>query len=361
MYNIRCILLFLLVGLTGLAQDRKIDSLKNALQLRKPKDSVKVEQLFALATAYIISNDANLANKQINEAQRIARHLNNYVLMAKAFEFKAHVSTIIESNYYQALYYKLEELKLIEKSKDSTKMPELMNAIASLYDEIGDLDAAVKYARKSVALSKFSTAQQQALHYNILGYLYLQQKKFDTALPHYQNGLHLARSLKEDSESQYAFALYGIGRIHFKNGHAAIAEASYRESLKLNSKAETGWTEILLMLNYAALAEVFESRRQTDSAIHYYEKSLAFSASQNQKRTETLRELADLYQSRDVVKANTTLRMLVRLNDSIYNRQKLNSIQNLTFNEKLRQQQIAEKNKREAEERRHHCNMRASL
>ena len=59
-------------------------------------------------------------------------------------------------NYPLALDYALKETKLLEKAKDTVRMATRIASIASLYEEIGDLESGIRYAKKGVSLIRNS-------------------------------------------------------------------------------------------------------------------------------------------------------------------------------------------------------------
>jgi C4-dicarboxylate-specific signal transduction histidine kinase len=97
------------------------------------------------------------------------------------------------------------------------------------------------------------------------------------------------------------------------------------------------------MDNYVGEAVTFKKMRQLDSSIFYANKVLKLSKVAHFliKKLEALNLLSEVYKS----KHNTDsvakyLELAIQTKDSLFNQQKIIQMQSLTFNEKMRQQEI---------------------
>ena len=103
------------------------------------------------------------------------------------------------------------------------------------------------------------------------------------------------------------------------------------------------YTETNLVDNYNGIAKVYKAKGNLDSAIWYAKKVLA------EKITKTYplgllkaaNMLADIYESKN--KPDSTLkylRMAIGLKDSLFNREKMIAVQNLTYKEQEKQKEL---------------------
>jgi hypothetical protein len=112
------------------------------------------------------------------------------------------------------------------------------------------------------------------------------------------------------------------------------------------------------LANYCAttlgIAGIYQKQSKIDSALYYAYKALNVASTGNFNLTEMQADsfIASLYESENKTdSAFKYLRLTMTLKDSLFSQEKAKSIQNMTFEENIRQQEIAIQ-KREAEEKR---------
>lgn len=334
--------------------EQNLKNFKLLLKEHKKVDSTRVAYELSIAQYYLILKKPDSAISYTNMAEKNARKIGNLRLLAQVFDLKSTVFMDHQGNYPRALHYLFEELKLYERIGDSVKLTTVYVNIASLHEEIGDLGHGIAYAEKAVAKNKNLKPSLKAFTFNILGYLQLRSKLYDQAHLNFQHAIVALNNRKDDAASQYPLSLYGIGKVNFEKGMTEVAQANYREAIKILNRYPGLWSEHVLFTVYDGMGEIFDRRNQSDSAIYYYTKALASSQAQNAKRTEVLRKLALAQRNLNAADGFDTLNTLVALNDSLYNRQKLNEVLNLKFAEEQRQRQILDDKIKSAEDRKHH-------
>ena len=217
-------------------------------------------------------------------------------------------------DYIHAAEYAKKSIPLTPLSDGKAKLSQLYNGIACIYGEGGMPESGLAYAQKAVSIdTKLNNYQQLALSVSTLGENYIAAKEYDIALP------YLRRSA------------------NFYKAKKAVQSAYLNAYLKND------------------FAEVFLETKQYDSANHYAHRALRVAIPMGYQ-DQIMRSYEYLYKSFDKTNrqdsVNTYFRKAMTIKDSIFNLEKIKTIQALSFREELRQQEITTE-KAKAEEERH--------
>ena len=174
-----------------------------------------------------------------------------------------------------------------------------------------------------------------------LAHFYLTMNKLDSALV-------TARSALENLNSARVLKYTGVvksymGDIYTAKGKYDSADMYYRQGILLNTKQEL-YRGVLI--NYRSLAKLFLTIGNTDSVIYYAKKGITLG-----KEINATGNLYDIYNTLSAAyhlrgendSAYFYLKMTVALQDSLYNKQKINQFQDIGFNEQLHQQELQQK------------------
>jgi len=335
--------LFLVLGQCCFAQTSNIDSLQNVFRIAQ-SDSAKLKALHELSFAYLYSNtdsSLKLAQREVTIASK-SGSVNDEI---RSLNDVGNTFAVM-GKYVSALDVQIDALRKAEKIGDEQSQALCFTNIGETYRYIGDYTQATKYALRSLAIDLAHHDTLFILYdYLNLGDYYLGNNKVDSALVYenkaYQLNLQINRiDLMEGIYSQ-------LGNIHAQLGNDDLAFIYYKKAVGVDPA--TG-NNSFLSKTYSGIAKLFQRANKPDSALQY--SRLAFFAGEKALAPDVVftasAMLANLYEKKNNDSALKYLKLSVVLKDSILSQEKLKQMQNLTFAELQRQQEIeAEKIKAE--------------
>lgn len=241
------------------------------------------------------------------------------------------------SNYGQALQMHFGSLTLAESINDQEGVARTLNNIGILYLEQKDSKKAIEYFRKTQAVAQQIPDQNlvQIAMVNIAtNYALLNQ--LDSARTYIQTAYELANNSKSSTTNTL---LISLGNIYYRMGSYPLSLKYYRLSLPYLKAVENNR---LLSQTYFEIAQVFKGMNRLDSCFYYAQQALELSqAANNVKYTfEASSLLSSLYDSTDRNRAYHYFKLAAAAKDSMFNQEKVKQVQNLSFNEQLRQQEL---------------------
>jgi two-component system, NtrC family, sensor kinase len=328
---------FKMVAQTSLSP---IDQLK--LDLSRPMaDTSRVLMLDQLALK-ITNNNPIDALKYANEGLVLSKKIGFEKGKSRIFN---RLGTIYRrtSNFALSLKMHLEAIQISEKIDDQVGLSKIYNNLGNLYSEQNDFKRAIQNLLISNAIAvklKNNDLIESSLH-NI-GQNYEANNQMDSALYYLQKVYDLELNNK-DSKIKFTTLEY-LGKINAKLKNDSVAMAKFRqcvpEFIKIGDNKLLGET-------YFDMALVFDKENQKDSTIFYAKKSLQLA--QNSQSYEYINYsallLSKLYEKSDLNKSFNLYKQAVVAKDSIFNMQKYNQMQNVDFQEKVRQQELVDSKK----------------
>ncbi len=318
------------------AQKGSIDSLKQLLQGKKA-DTSRVQLLNQLAfaylynrpdTAFILSQQALILSKK-----------NGYEKGEVESLRQMGTSLMFTSNYEKALELHLVVLKFAEKMQDQDLKQAMLTNIGIDYGVQGDYVHGVSYALQALALAQqLDNKTAIGICLANLGDFYEKLNVLDSARMYTNMGYDMATSLKHPTLT--AITLNNLGNIYSKMGQDAVAMANYQLCLPVYVQEDDveGLCEA-----YLGMAKLFRRAGNVDSSLYYGKLSLANA----NKLASTARImnasafLMDLYISeRNVDSAFVYQSATMAAKDTLFSQEKQKKIQNLTFDETMRQQDM---------------------
>jgi tetratricopeptide (TPR) repeat protein len=364
------------------AQSVYIDSLKNALRNAK-EDTVKIDLTLQLTNAFANKNDDSMIyyslqvidllkhrfekvvddNIKSNILWTISQnyaHVNidSFVHYAEENYFfsKQHGNTLPEDaeitalsnlansywwagNYPAAKEAYFKTLAMAEQLGDTMLIADANVKIAMVNRNAGDFRQAITYYSIGEKL-----ARQSGNDYILLEVLVDKGKSYeelgilDSAYNYLQECLAKIYSMYKKDMSGGVQAEMGI--IYSKMGKKDLAEEFFRKAIQLNIEEKS---IRLLARAYCEYAEHFDRFHIRDSAIYYAAKGLEidrrFKLLVQQLRASAL--LAKLYKEKNNIdSAYRYQSLMIETRDSVFSREKINRMQTLDFNERLRQQEL---------------------
>ncbi|HSZ32736.1 MAG TPA: tetratricopeptide repeat protein, partial [Puia sp.] len=251
-------------------------------------------------------------------------------------------------NYPKALNLILQSLKIFEQQNDKQNISLALWALMELYKDQKDYKKSTEYVLKALAMQedeKDKVGIERASGF--LADLYEKMNRLDSAL--YFANKSYEGATKQNMIGDVAMAQIYLGNIYSKMKKDSLAIKNYRLGVPIlqYSGLYDPVCEATLFM-----AKAFEERGQKDSAYYYGYQSLdlAQSAGLPSRQLDAGIYLASLYErSKNTDSAFKYLRLSMALKDSLYNQEKLKTVQMMTFDETFRQQEILAKQKKDEE------------
>ncbi len=218
-------IIWLLTSVSGLAQDKSIDSLRSILATQAGKDRVKT--LIELCWEYRFTN-ADTARLYGNEALELAKSMKIEELEVEALN-NIGVTHEAQGNYAQALELELIALELRRKIGDDSKTAKTLNDIGIVYDEQGNYQKALEYyfeARK--IFERLQDFPKIAMVLNNIGIVLKAQKEFKKVIGYYHQALAIYQKLGNK---------FGVAACHANLGSVYFNLKQYDSALIYSQKA----------------------------------------------------------------------------------------------------------------------------
>jgi tetratricopeptide (TPR) repeat protein len=271
----------------------------------------------------------------------------------------------------KALEKHLESLKISEEINDQMGIAASYNNMAEIYKDQKDYTQALNYyiqtgsifekiikdiesIKKKELIEKnkeklIRNKSYLATTFMNIGDAYDRMKKYDSSLFFQNKALDLAN---QTNDINIIGAVYtNMGSVFYKLEKNDQSLINYKKAIPYLLVTEDNR---FLSNAYNGIAEIFEKKGRNDSAISYARKALALvqNSSFQQEILNSLTLISRFFESLN--KADSALhynKLAKSISDSLESVEKANEVQNLKFNEQLRQQEIAEEKRLAAEER----------
>ena len=343
-------ILLLFICLTGRAQytqHSEVDNLKQQLAAAK-SDTAKIRLLNNLYGFYIWSYpDSSLP--YVQQEYLLASKLNMEDMVGRAYGDYGLFYLLI-GDFPQALHYRQQVLRTVERINNPLYIAIAYDGLADVYSDEGDYRQALAYEIRAKQLLESGAVQQEyktrnperlkeAFMYvlNGLASIYERANQLDSALKYIGVVKDLYTEL--NGKMDWPPVPFAFGNIYLKLGRYTEALQQYHQGIAF---ADAGNNRKDLMDSYNGLAKTFSKIAQLDSAAFYANKVLEVSRMVHYPivQLDALRLLAEVYKSRHQVdSSNKYLELTLRTKDSLFNQQRLLQMQNMTFNEQVRQQE----------------------
>ncbi|HMH34469.1 MAG TPA: ATP-binding protein [Puia sp.] len=330
---------FFLFTMSARAQ-RFLDSLLTQLHNTK-EDTEKINTIGALAQYYsFVRFDSSLyyANQAIDLAEK-----SNYPYGIYLADRSLFFANNVLGNYPKALEWAFKELRIATRLKNHrlASMGEAHSGIGILNREMENYPEAIAQLKEAILLQKASGEPVQDLHYAFthLAVIFLVFNRLDSALIYAQKGVDLC-SLPNKNKMYSCLDLAVLGTVEQRLGNNQLAEKYLRLALEDAKKNNIPY---LVARLYNNLAGLFKKMNKPDSCSYYARASLDLSQKSHfgNYALDASKVLMQLYESvhnRDSVLKY--LNLMLAIKDTVFNQQKVQQFELLTFDEKQRQQEI---------------------
>ena len=245
----------------------------------------------------------------------------------------------LAGNNIKGLDYHHKALVLAEKSGNQSVLALVENQMGHIYKDREDNGKAI-----SIYLSALEHATKgknniilSAALWN-LGAVYLSANKLDSSLMYSQRAYELC--LQINFKNNLAYILANLGSVQSKLGNAPLAIAYYdmaaKEALKIQSIR-------YMNLVYMGLAQHYYNVNQNDSSLVYAKKAIAVVDSTIffYLSNKPAKLVTDIYENSNCDSTSKYSKIYRVANDSLYSVKANQQIQLMTFEEDLRQQEVA--------------------
>ncbi|WP_299251304.1 ATP-binding protein [uncultured Lacinutrix sp.] len=332
---------------------------KKALSISKflENKSLIGKSLNQLSLYYMINSDFKKSKVHSQEAIIYFKAIDDERGIADA-KYTIGSINYKTDNYHEGLIYLKEAIRIYKKYDDFESLSKVEKAIGTVYEYIGDgsnafssYKCAVRNARKAGNINIESNV------FNNLSGLLLKRNKPSIAM----KMIEYAISIKKETDDTrgLAFAIYGRGKIHLKQGDFKNAEADFLYAINKHNKV----VEIMgASMAYNKLGELYYKNNQLDKATKTVKEGLKLSTSYNiaMVKIKGYNLLYRIFKEQsNIIKAFKYLELYLKEKETIMNTQthqvmenynlinKMNVLESDALLQKERQEIIEKKNKDE--------------
>ena len=356
-------LLLLALSINLSAQSNsKIDSLKNALKSAK-EDTNKVNLLDQIVEEYvsIMLRDTafNYAKTGLSISRKLKYKKGIVVHLKNLSDYYVR-----KQNQSKALELIFEAYKIAEEENLEFESIQVLSGISFAYTSFNDYKEAIKYKFKEWKKREALILDQKYRENNLeklnndslrislsiatLSFYHLKINELDSAFFYGKRAISVANNIHKKDASYLAYQLNCLGFAYRLAGNADSAMLLFRSSIKQSQLSKKKNNKITnLYKSYWEIAILFHEANQIDSSIYYAELALSYCQQLKWDKDALDIEilLAKNYTGRDNTKAVFYYQKSSVLRDSLYNKEKTEQLQNLTFNEKERQKELENQRK----------------
>ena len=233
-----------------------------------------------------------------------------------------------KGNYKLALQETLKGLQIAESMKDSLRIADFLNSMATIEKLLKNYEKSINYNQKALGIyKKFNDKIFEAGVLNDIGVVYYLTNKNLKSLEYLNKSLELSREVKDPY--QEAIALGSLGKLYSKEKDYDKAISYLKESIKIHEETE-GSDEIIEAINN--LGKVYNEINKPKIAITYFNRAVELAKKNQEKANESFAyfnrsKSYELLKNTD--KAFSDFKAFKILNDSIFNTTKSQQIEEL--------------------------------
>lgn len=316
-------------------QTDPIDSLKSLLSKAK-HDTSRVLLLEKLNQLYILSKPDSAIIIAL-EGLRIARRIG--FLKGEAISLHRMGAIYYSFNRPKGMELLLQSLKINEKINNHSGLIDNFNAMVMAYNALGDYRTALKYAFQAKALSEAHNDKRGlSLALLRLSGTYRLSGILDSAKFFAQQAYEQADKIK--AHRTMGYALNTLGASHLESGQNKLALEYFRLGAPQLYKAADLQG---VSGSFLGMAKIFDKTGQIDSSLFYARKSLSVTKERaGLLKIDVSNFLYTIYKKKgDADSALHYMELAKTANDSLLSQEKVQQLQSLAFDEKLRQQEKA--------------------
>jgi len=323
-------------------QTQWLDSVKKIAATQKP-DTNKVWTFISLSNSYqLYYPDSSFFYAQ--RALTLAEKLNFEPGIFWS-EVASNGSLTLLGNYPRQLESCFKAFALAQKINTPRTIAMSNGMLSECYFNLGDYAMSLQYWREVMKIAERSFPDEGLCLWSGLTRIFNGMGQSDSALFYAKKCYETVKQNKDQESYNSRLQTSGmsvvLGNAFTGKGRYDSALCYYHQGISLSIVVSA---EIFLIDGYNGIAAVYKAMGKTDSATWYAKKILTEKISKTYPAglLKAANMLASIYESKK--KADSTLkyeRIATRLKDSLFNREKIITIQNLTYREQEKQKEIA--------------------
>jgi signal transduction histidine kinase len=220
-----------------------------------------------------------------------------------------------------------------------TKMGRMLQYAGILYVNMGNFEKSIYYYKQALPFQEeVKNFRLLSITYSTLGRAYLSLKHPDSALICLRRAYDNA--VKADYNRYLGSILLNLGRVYIAMGKQDTAVVYFRKALFESAEHEYFRGIVASSL---AMADIYKNSGKADSNLYYIQNGLptAYYLKAPDLLLRSYTALADYYKTAgnndSTVKYQS---LIIKINDSLFNKKQAQQFQNIDFDEQQRQQQI---------------------
>ena len=329
------------------AQKRNVDSVIHAISVSK-NDSVKIALIISLYTPeinnrpdYVIDIGLKLI-KQSESDKNILEESSAYTILGQGYR--------LLGNIVKSLAYHQKAISLAEQINNPSLLAIAENQMANIYKDRNESDKAIRLYKSSAAHAQQANNERlESWGFANLGSVYLSINNLDSSLMFSQKAYEISLRLKD--ETVLPFVFINLANVQSKLGNSQLAISYYNMAIDkiINFKSKARYLNLI----YTGLAQHYHDQNQKDSTEYYARKAIGIVNNSPffYLSAAPAQLLSDMYENNNCDSTLKYAKVFKTANDSLFNNKTNQQIQLMTFDEDLRQQQLAQE-KIQAEEQR---------
>ncbi len=332
---------------TVFAQKTNLDSILQKVVVEKNGDK-KFNLLISLVGTEI-NNDPQWCIETGLKILNQSKGENSSVEKTVAYSFLGQGYRLL-GNPIKGLDYHLKAIATAEKTNSLSALAFAENQTGHIYRDREEYDKAAKiYLSSTAHAEKGKNEAIKAWAPSNLGAVYLATNNLDSSLMYSQRAYEIFVRLKTiGKNSGYLFT--NLGGVQSKMGNPQLAVSYF--NMAINQYQGSSNIRYLNLL-YTGLAEHYQRFKQTDSCAFYARKAIALVSNTSffYLSSKPAKLLADIYEKTNCDSTLKYAKVLKTANDSLTSSKTNQQILMMTFEEDMRQQEVAAE-KLKAEEQR---------
>jgi tetratricopeptide (TPR) repeat protein len=323
-----------------------VDSILQKIAVEKDDDK-KIELFESLHTNEF-NNSPNLVNEIGLKLLKQSQTDKSIIEESEAYSMLGHGYRLMGNNI-KGLEYHHKAISLAEKTENFSLLAMTENQLGHIYKDRGEYDKAIKiYLSSSNHAEKGKNEVVKIWPLANLGNVYLLNNNLDSALIISQRAYEYILRTKDNRLLFLTFM--NLAAVHSKMGNAPLAITYFDMAKKeAGGKAYARYLNLL----YTYMAEHYKRVNQTDSCALYAKKAIV-SVSNTPffyLSNKPAQLLTDIYEKTNCDSTLKYAKIFKVANDSLNSSKANQQIQLMTFEEDLRQQEVAAEKLKAEDER----------
>ena len=195
----------------------------------------------------------------------------------------------------EARAYQERALTAVVNEPETTDTARLLNNLATTCSRLGDLAAALQYARRSLRIrERIFGAMNRTTAYsqNNLGMLLIQLGAYEEARPHLEQALAVRQALLGTEHLLTARSLCNLGDLQRRLGQYGVAQENLETAVAIYEALRPTHAQIAQTLNH--LGDLFLARGELETARLYLDRALAIWEEHHNGRSDIAHTLISL-------------------------------------------------------------------